>query len=176
MIRPSIVRLVALAGVLAPIFIACHEPAGTDSSSLRNGEDDPPKTVACPTNESASASAVVGPLGGVVTALPTATAILLPAGSLLSATTVDVTVPASQSVVVEIVANGAEHFTFALPVTIVLDYSRCTRSDILSDELSVYVYDPVTGQLGEKMVSVDNKLLRRITFATGHLTSYVVAE
>lgn len=174
--RPSIRRIPTFAVLLIPIFIACHEPTGSDSSSLRSGPGDPPKAIPCPTNESVVASAVVGPLGGTVTALPTATAILLPVGSLLTPTTFDVTVPASKFVVVDIKANGADHFTFALPVTIVLDYSRCSRSDILGASLGVYIYDPGTETLGEKMVSVDNKLLRQITFATNHLTSYVVAE
>jgi hypothetical protein len=173
--RDSIRRAAAFAGLLLSVFIACHEPTGTESTNLKGGGD-APKAIPCPTNETVSASALVGPLGGAVTALPTATAILLPAGSLLVPTTLDVTVPASQFVVVDIKANGADHFSFALPVTIVLDYSRCNRADILGASLDVYVYDPATGTLGEKMVSVDNKLLRQITFATNHLTSYVVAD
>jgi hypothetical protein len=176
MTRPPIRRVAAFAGLLLSVFIACHEPTGSESGSLRNDGGDSPKAIPCPVNASTSASGVLGPLGGAVTALPTATAILLPAGALLTPTTFDVTVPASQFVIVDIKADGADHFTFALPVTIVLDYSRCTRSDILGADLGVYVYEPATGELGEKMVSVDNKLLRQITFATNHLTSYVVAE
>jgi hypothetical protein len=77
---------------------------------------------------------------------------------------------------VDIKANGADHFVFQLPVTVTIDYSRCDADDFPSGSLSVWVLDPITGRLSEEMESVDNRLLRHITFATGHLTSYVVAE
>jgi hypothetical protein len=172
--RPSIPRLTVVAGALVAAFIACSEPTGTTSTSLR--ADDGAKALKCPTDQSVSESANVGPLGGLVTALPTATSIALPAGSLLGLTNIEVTVPASKYMLVDITADDAEHFLFALPVTVTIDYSRCDASEVGIGALSVYVLDPEDNRLTDKMVSVDNRLLRRITFATDHLTSYVVAE
>jgi hypothetical protein len=115
-------------------------------------------------------------LGGSVTAAPTATSVLVPIGALLGPTGISVSMPASQYVQVDVRANSLEHFTFELPITVVVDYSRCSRSDLDRAALSVYVLDPLTGTLTEKMVSLDDKASRRITFTTAHLTSYVVAE
>jgi hypothetical protein len=40
----------------------------------------------------------------------------------------------------------------------------------------VWYIDPATGTLLENMLGVDNKLTRTITFSTGHLSGYAVAN
>ena len=167
-------RLMTIAALVAT-FIACDEPTGATSTSLK--ALDGTAAIKCPTDQSLSASGTILPLvGGSVTALPTATSIVLLPGSLLAPTTLDVTVPASKYMLVDIKADATDHFIFQLPVTVTIDYSRCDADDLPSGALSVWVLDPITGRLTEKMESADDRLLRHITFATGHLTSYVVAE
>ena len=175
MFTPSTIRSWVALLAATSTFLACDAPTGNTSTSLRSG-DGSATAIQCPTSVPASASGVVSPLGGSITAIPTATSILLPLGAVLAPTQISVSVPASQYVQVDIRANSLEHFTFELPVTVIIDYSRCTRSDLDRAELSVYVFDPLTRTLTDKMVSLDDKLSRRITFTTGHLTSYVVAE
>ncbi len=130
--------------------------------------------VQCPTNTTASATAVVGPLGGLVNV--GSTSIQIPAGALLSPATVTVTVPASKYMEVDISVEGVEHFVFELPVVVTLNYGRCNRSDIDAAPLSVWYIDSETKALLEPMGGVDNKLLRTITFTTGHLSGYAVAN
>lgn len=130
--------------------------------------------VQCPSNTTTSATAVVGPLGGLVNV--GGTSIEIPAGALLSPATVTVTVPASNYMEVDISVEGVEHFVFEQPVVVTLNYERCNRSDIDAQPLSVWYIDSESKQLLEPMGGVDNKLLRTITFTTGHLSGYAVAN
>ena len=130
--------------------------------------------VQCPSNTTTSATAVVGPLGGLVNV--GSTSIQIPAGALLSPATVTVTVPASNYMEVDISVQGVEHFIFELPVVVTLDYGRCNRSNIDARPLSVWYIDSESKDLLEPMGGVDNKLLRTITFTTGHLSGYAVAN
>lgn len=133
-----------------------------------------PALVQCPTNETASATGVVGPLGGLVQVGETS--IQIPAGALLSEATVTVTVPQSNYMEVDISVAGVEHFVFEQPVVVTLSYARCARSNIEAAPLSAWYIDSETKGLLEQMPSVDNKLTRSITFTTGHLSGYAVAN
>ena len=133
-----------------------------------------PSLIQCPVNTSASATAVVGPLGGIVNV--GATSIEIPAGALLGSSTVTVTVPASKYMEVDISVEGVEHFVFELPVVVTLSYARCNRNNMDALPLSVWYVDSETKDLLEPMGGVDNKLLRTITFTTGHLSGYAIAN
>src|SRR5205814_8080752 len=66
---------------------------------------------------------------------------------------------------------------FQQPVSITIDYSRCNRNNIDSEILHVWHIDPATHELLEEMGGVvDDKLSRHITFATGHLSGYAIAD
>lgn len=163
----------------AAVFVACAAPeivgpAADDATQIRAAEGSPAILVECPTSQSFTESALVTPLGGVVSVA--GMAISIPAGALLSDAIVTVTVPASRYVEVDISVAGAEHFLFALPVTVTLSYARCTRNDVNLAQLSAWYIDSRTKQPLEKMPSVDNKLLRTVTFTTDHLSGYAVAN
>jgi hypothetical protein len=104
------------------------------------------------------------------------TGITIPAGVLTVPTLFQVTVPASNYMEIDVSAVGFQSFLFQQPVTITIDYSRCNRNDINQETLHVYHIDPVTKQLLEDMGGVDDKLSRRITFTTSHLSGYAVAD
>lgn len=132
------------------------------------------KLVACPTNESVSNTAEIGPLGGLLSVA--GASISIPAGALLSAATVTVTVPSSNYVEIDVKVDGAEHFVFAQPVVITMSYARCSRNNLNLTPLTAWYFDQQTGELLEAMPSVDNKLLRTVTFTTGHLSGYILAN
>lgn len=133
-----------------------------------------PTLVECPTDQVFQASGEVTPLGGVVSA--GGTSITVPAGAVLTPTTITVTVPASRFMEVDISANGAGRFNFEAPVTITMSYARCTRSDIDKAPLTVWHIESATKALIENMGGTDDKAARTVTFGTDHLTGYVIAN
>lgn len=130
--------------------------------------------IECPTSDAVSATATVTPLGGVVSA--GGTAISIPAGALLSAATVTVTLPASRYMEVDISVEGADHFVFELPVAVTLSYARCSQPDLDQSPLTVWYIDGATKSLLAPMGGVDDQLARTVTFTTGHLSGYAVAN
>lgn len=161
--------IIAVAAACTAADITGIERNATPASRLAGAS-----LVQCPTNATTSSTAVVGPLGGLVNV--GSTSIQIPAGALLSPATVTVTVPASNYMEVDISVEGVEHFIFELPVVVTLDYGRCNRANIDTRPLSVWYIDSETKDLLEPMGGVDNKLLRTITFTTGHLSGYAVAN
>jgi hypothetical protein len=103
------------------------------------------------------------------------TSIQIPAGALLTATTLTLTVPASQYMEIEVKANDLTSFLFQQPVSITIDYSRCGAAEASKTPLSVWHIDAQSKQLLENMGGVDNKTTHTITFTTGHLSGYAVA-
>lgn len=91
-------------------------------------------------------------------------------------TLLQVTIPASRYMEIDVSAVGFASFVFQQPVSITIDYSRCNRSDLDQQTLNVWHIDPITKQLLENMGGSDDKTSRRITFTTGHLSGYAVAN
>lgn len=100
----------------------------------------------------------------------------IPAGALLNTVTVSLTVPASNHVEIDVSVAGTENFVFEQPIVVTVSYDRCSRSNIDLTPLSAWHFDQATGELLEQMPSVDNKLLRTVTFTTGHLSGYLLAN
>lgn len=167
-------------GLCGAAVVACDGSGITSASSaptaiLRDaGQLATPKLVTCPTKESISSTALVSALGGTVSA--GGTTIAIPAGALLSDAEITVTVPASNYMEVDISVGGAEHFVFEAPVTVTLSYARCSRSDIDAAANSVWYIDSETKALLAPMPSVEDKLTRSVTFTTGHLSGYALAN
>jgi hypothetical protein len=161
-------------------FAACMAPGITDSTppSARSRSqgigDFGHKLIKCSTLNSESNTAVVTPLGGLVTV--GGTSISIPAGALLTDATVTVTVPASKYMEVEISVEGIDHFLFELPVTVVVDYARCSDPAINLTPLTAWYVDFEDKTMLEAMPSVDNKLTRTVTFTTPHLSGYALAD
>lgn len=161
-----------LAGALA-LLGACGDASGPvepEVSLLRASGT----LLECPTNESSSASGLVTPLLGGTVAVG-GTAIVVPAGGVLEPVPISVTVPASRFVEAEIRAGSAEHFLFSKTVIVSLDYSRCDREDIQRLPLTAWHIDPVTKELFAPMGGVDDKLAKRVSFLTDHLSGYAIA-
>ena len=133
-----------------------------------------PRLVECHSDESATASAPIGVLGGVVSI--GGTSVTVPEGALGAETNVELTIPASRYVEIRLKADDQEHFSgFLKPVVVTIDYSRCNRSDLLTKPLSVWYIDSDTKELQERMGGVDNKLTQSITFTTPHFSGYAIA-
>ena len=130
-----------------------------------------PRLIQCPSTEAVSTSSVITALGGSLSI--GGVSLLIPAGALLGDALVTVTVPVSQYLEVEINVAGSDHFVFELPVTATISYARCGRGWLLP--LSAWHIDGETKALLERMPSIDNKLLRTVTFTTGHLSWYALS-
>lgn len=133
-----------------------------------------PSLIQCPANAGTATSAVVGPLGGIVSL--GATRVEIPAGALLDTVTVNVAEPTSPYMEIDVSVEGVEHFVFELPIVVTISYARCNRSDLDLRALSVWYINGETNELLEPMGGVDNKLSRTITFVTPHFSGYAVAN
>jgi hypothetical protein len=112
-------------------------------------------------------------LGGTVSL--GGTAVRIPVGALAAATTITLTVPASQYMEIEVTANNLTSFVFQQAVSVTIDYSRCSAAEASKSPLSVWHINTQTKQLLENMGGVDDKTTHSITFTTGHLSGYAVA-
>lgn len=148
-------------------------PRATERSSLL-GPSSSPSLITCPAGDSASTMGIIGPLGGVLSVGNTS--VVIPANAVLDPTAFILTVPSSKYVEIEVTANGGQHYLFAQPVTVRIDYGRCGRSDIDLRPLSAWNIDPVTKALLEQQPSVDDKVARTVTFTTIHFSGYAVAD
>lgn len=178
MLRSAILRrLTSLA--LAAAVTACSEPTSPAPSAtaltllpeLRKSA-----LVECPTDASESASALLGALGGEVSVGGHRVIVPPDALPLVDLSLVTLTVPASKYVEIEVSVNGLPHFEFAQPLTLVIDYGRCSRSNIDHEPLRVWYIDSVTDAFIEDMGGVDDKTARTVTFTTDHFSGYAVAQ
>jgi hypothetical protein len=163
--------------MVAALLLAtsCGEQRATaPETSASRSQNGAPSLVECPTSETTTTSGLVGLLGGSVEL--GATSISIPSGAITAPTLFQVTVPSSRFMEIDVSAVGFQSFLFEQQVTITIDYSRCTRSDIDQQTLHVWHIDPVTKELLEDMGGTDDKVARRITFTTGHLSGYAVAN
>ena len=132
------------------------------------------RLIECPTNQASAASGLIGVLGGTIAAA--GSSISLPAGAVLTATLIDLTVPASTYMEIDIKANGLLTFLFLKTVTVTIDYSRCPTSVTQGKTLSVWLIDTQTKALLLNMSGVDDPVQRRMTFTTDHLSGYAIAQ
>ena len=160
---------------IAFMGLSCGEQRATaPQASATRSDGMSPSLLECPSTETTTTSAVVGLLGGVIQL--GGTSITIPSGALTTPTLLQVTIPASRYMEIDVTAVGFTSFLFQQPVSVTIDYSRCARSDIDQQTLHVWHIDPVTKQLLEDMGGTDDKTSRRITFSTGHLSGYAVAN
>ena len=100
---------------------------------------------------------------------------VVPEGAVPQPTEFTMSLPPSRYVELDISAAGAEHYTFARPVSIVIDYSRCRGPLLPSGDLSVWYVEGQNKALVQDMGGVDDRLSRRVQFWTDHLSSYAIA-
>jgi hypothetical protein len=128
--------------------------------------------LACPATTTESASAVIGPRGGIVGVA--GSALVVPPGAVPRATNFTFVVPASPVVQVEIHAAGVEHYAFDRPVAVSISYARCSDAQLPATSLGAWWVDSSTlSQLGV-MAGIDDRSHRRVTFITDHLSGYAV--
>ncbi len=186
--RHTIVRHVALAAAMIA-FTACSDGspiAGPDELSAvdyaldaRKAAPDPASPLAdhaqllvCPSTQSYTATAIIGREGGSLSA--GGATITLPARAVGRPTLFTMTVPASQYVEVEIVAENKPHFNFDKRVSITLDYSRC-GADADEKPLTAWHIDPASKRLLQQMPGRKDRKDNRVSFGTDHLSGYALA-
>lgn len=178
--RIALLAALALAALGACVGSEITEPERPNGSEQLligggGGGGPGPNLIQCPTSQTTTTSAVIGVLGGVLD-LGGAASITIPAGALLQSSLVTVTVPQSPYVKVDITVDSAPHFLFELPVVVTISYARCPSGSFLFTPLSAWYINSETNQLLENMGGIDNKLTRTVTFITGHLSGYAVAN
>lgn len=148
------------AGITAPERALAAQSAG-------------PTLLECPVETSTSASALVGPLGGVVSVA--GHQLVIPPMAVTLPTQFNVTVPASQYLRVDVTAGDGQHYQFQKPVTLTLSYARCSRSNIDKESLRIFYVDDANVIL-QDMGGTDDKAARTVTTGTDHLSGYVIGQ
>lgn len=133
-----------------------------------------PTLVQCPTDQTQSTSGIIGVLGGTLSV--GGTSVVIPAGALLGDTPITLTVPASRYMEIDVSVAGQSTFFFQNPISVTIDYSRCTNLTLFSPPVSAWHIDTETKELLENMGGLDVRLLKQITFSTIHLSGYAIAN
>lgn len=133
-----------------------------------------PTLVECPSDITLSAEGQIGSTGGSVGL--NNHRLTLPMQAVNGPHLFTITDPAAQYMELDLKANGQESFGFKRAVTITIDYSRCSRSNIDKAALSVWKIDPTTKALLRHMGGTDDKAARTITFTTDSLSIYSLAN
>lgn len=158
---------------------ACLEPTSTAPATAGPEAPSAASTagatlISCPTDQPMVTEATIGLLGGLLNL--GSTSISIPVGAVLTPTTFRIEVPASNLMEISVTGGDAEHFLFERPVSITIDYGRCDRAVTDAAPLTVWHIDEESKALLEHMGGVDDKLSRKITFQTGHLSGYAIAN
>jgi hypothetical protein len=161
----AILAACADAGITAPDAAA---PLSLASARLESG----PSLLACPGLNTQSASAVIGAAGGSLSV--GGQVMTVPAGAVPTPTLFTMSVPPGRYMELDIDAAGQEHYAFAKPVSITVDYSRC-RGQAIPLSLAAWYIDSESKTLLENMGGVDDRSGRRLTFVTDHLSGYAIA-
>jgi hypothetical protein len=129
---------------------------------------------ACGTSASTSASAEIGPDGGVLSAGPAT--VFIPPYAVRTPTRFTVQPLAGRSLRVRITAKGRARFGFAQPIAVMIGYAHCQRQEFLHGNLSVWQVDDDTNVLLERMPTVHDRRNATLGFLTAHLSTYAVAH
>ncbi len=133
-----------------------------------------PSPLECPVSTTASKTALIGLLGGVIEL--NGHRVVIPADAVLMPTEFTLTEPASNYVEVDIRAAGQEHYEFRKPVSLTLSYARCTRTNIDKEALRIYYIDSQSKALIDDMGGTDDKAARTVTTGTDHFSGYVIGQ
>ena len=159
--------------VSAVVAAACAEPAAPERRAASLSTSTSQSLVACENATERTAAATITSLGGTVTVQ--GVTVDVPPGAVLAPTEITVRVPAGRFLLADIDATGFEHFRFESPITVSMDYAGCPPGQIGQGALSVwYVGDD--GAMLERMPTLDDRARKRVTFLTGHLSGYAIAN
>lgn len=177
-IRPSGLR-VAIPAVVLAFAAGCSdtEPATSvapQPSQTANREEPVMQLAPCGTSTSASASAEIGPDGGVVSAGPAT--VFIPPYAVRTPTRFTVQPLAGRALRVRITAKGHERYGFAQPIAVMIGYAHCQRQEFLQGNVSVWQVDDDTNAPLERMPTVHDRRNATLGFLTAHLSTYAVAH
>ena len=176
--RPSGL-LAAMPAALLALAAACGDVEPTNSLesqpalSARRAERST-MLAACLTDASASASAVIGADGGVLSA--GSATIFIPPQAVRTPTRFTIQPLAGPTLRVRITARGSRHFGFARPVAVMIGYAHCPRQEFLGGNVAVWHVDDVTNAPLERMPTANDRQNAMIGFLTAHLSTYAVAN
>ncbi|HUF13750.1 MAG TPA: hypothetical protein VMN78_11665 [Longimicrobiales bacterium] len=154
---------------------ACDAPqAGDVPTAPRLARLSGATLIHCPTSQSKAAERRLLPPGGIV--VLDRHEVIVPLGALRRIADIGIQVPVSRHMRVDLTVNDQEHWQFHKLVTVTIDYSRCSDEALGRNPLSVWHIDSRTGELLEEMGSVDDRLLKQITFVTDHFSGYAIAN
>ena len=148
-------------------------PESSSQASVAAPESADPVPLYCPHSESLSAAKRIGPKGGTLNLA--GTKLVVPRGAVPVETEFVMTIPAGDWLELDIDAGGAEHYSFARPVTITVNYSRCATRAAETEALSAWYVDEASGALVQDMGAVDIKAGKKLSFETDHLSKYAIA-
>lgn len=168
-------RIFALGIVTSLLLAACGDsPTSERFTATPQFGSSGPTLVECPSDTTLENEGEIGPLGGEVTLENHR--LVLPELAVSLPHQFRLVEPAGKFMELRVTVDGQESFAFDETVTITLDYSRCTRSNIDHTSLTVWKIDPVTKELIKHMGGVDDPTARTVTFRTDSLSTYVIAD
>lgn len=166
---PLLLALLLLAGCSE--LDTATEPLQPEALSLASTG---PVLIECPVATDTATTGMIDATGGAV--LLNQHALRLPLLAVSAPTHFELRAPVSNYMELTVRGDQQDSFSFNEPVSITIDYSRCTRTNIDHDDLTVWQIDPVTKALLEPMGGVDDKVARTVTFETDHLSTYSLAR
>jgi len=149
-------------------------PATSLSLPLLGGSSSPALLQCDPPAAADSVTGIIGALGGTLQL--GGTSVVIPQNAVLTPTPFTLKVPASRLVEISVKAAGTDHYVFLQPVLVTIDYGRCAGGLSLLQPVTAWHIDETTKALLEPMFGVDVRLTHSITFYTGHLSGYAVAD
>ena len=171
--RRDAVALLALALVACSTDGSLTGPEPVQQSVAASVQSSGPTLLSCPTEFSTSVSRRIGPKGGMLNLA--GTKLRVPAGAVPVETEFVLTIPASPYLELDISAVGHEHYRFAAPVEVTVNYARCRGTEVELAPLSAWHIDLETRDFLENMGGLESKAGKKITFETSHLSGYAIA-
>jgi len=180
--RPALFRLFAATCFATLVASACatEQLSGTglvatiDPPVPALGSAGPALLRCEPVASPQTVTGVIGVLGGTLRLGNTM--VVIPENAVPGPTTFTLTVPQSPIVEISVRAGTAEHYVFRRPVSVTIDYSRCAASLDPARPVTAWHIDEGSKRLLENMGGLDLRAANRITFLTGHLSGYAVAD
>lgn len=168
--------LLFLAG--AVFLAACgelHSPASPEAEPQASLTTDAVSLVQCPTNFTRSTTGTIGPDGGTLSL--EGSSVTVPPGAVDEPHEFTVVIPASPYMEVRYRVDDEATFQFDKPVTLTIDYNRCSRSNLLSLSLiAAHIDIDTKAILALFPDAVDDKEERTVTFETDHFSGYALAN
>jgi hypothetical protein len=164
-------RLLAAAGIA--VVFGCTERAPIEPVAQPPSHDAisnfaVPSLVRCTPLPADSASAAIGPDGGVIQVGPHQ--LTVPAGALQDTVTITAVAPSQPVIRVRLEPSG---LTFNGTVSLALSYGHCTGLALLVPKQVAYTDDDLN--ILELLPSLDDLFARRVTGQLSHFSDYAIA-